>query len=347
VKGGQLLHTFTGHDSNVWSVAFSPDGQTLATGSWDKTAKLWAVKGGQLLHTFTGHDSYVSSVAFSPDGQILATGSADKSAKLWRVFKIPELIDYANRIVPRCLTPTQRQTFFLPPNKAEELIAAGEDLAKQGHLTEAIKQFKQAQQLAPCFKADPQAQTKQLAAQAKIEQGEGLAQDGKIAAAVAEFKQALGIDSRFKLNNLERYAQGLAALAFVDKGVELAKKGEIDAALAQFQAALKFKPNLKIDAYQWDILCQYGIAYGQAAPVMAACNQAVALKPNYWKYLRNRGIANALLGKTACAIEDLQQAANLRFFETDEENYQLVQGWVDALQAGNNPFTEEVLKTLR
>ena len=65
------------------------------------------------------------------------------------------------------------------------------------------------------------------------------------------------------------------------------------------------------------------------------------------RVLRNRDITNALLGKTACAIEDLQQAANLRFLETDEKNYQLVQGWVDALQAGNNPFTEAVLKTLR
>ncbi|NJO14380.1 MAG: hypothetical protein HC877_01115 [Thioploca sp.] len=175
-----------------------------------------------------------------------------------------------------------------------------------------------------------------------------LAQDGKISAAVEKFKQALAIDSRFKLNNLEVYAQGLAALAFLDKGVELAEKGKIDTALTKFQAAQELKTDLKIDAYQWNTLCQSGIVYGQAVQVIAACEKAVALKPNNWEYLHNRGIANALLGKMACAIDDLQQAANLLFFKMDEEeNYQLVQGWVDTLQAGNNPFTKEVLEKLR
>ena len=66
----------------------------------------------------------------------------------------------------------------------------------------------------------------------------------------------------------------------ISSGVKLAKQGKIDAALAKFQAALKFKPNLKIVFYQWNKLCQQGIAYGQAAQVIAACNQAVALEPS-------------------------------------------------------------------
>ncbi|NJO14381.1 MAG: TIR domain-containing protein [Thioploca sp.] len=91
-------------------VIWSPDGKTLATAK-NKQVYLWN-NHGQLLHILIGHEGYVFSVAFSPDGQTLATASFDKTAKLWRVFKTQELIDYANHMVPRCLTSAQRQAFF-------------------------------------------------------------------------------------------------------------------------------------------------------------------------------------------------------------------------------------------
>src|SRR5512144_1170233 len=66
----------------VWAVAFSPDGQRLATASADKTARIWSVTTGAQLLTLT-HSDAVSSVAFSPDGQRLATASSDKTARIW------------------------------------------------------------------------------------------------------------------------------------------------------------------------------------------------------------------------------------------------------------------------
>ncbi|NEQ10764.1 MAG: hypothetical protein F6K37_34055, partial [Moorea sp. SIO4E2] len=66
----------------VYSVAFSPDGQTIATASIDNTVKLWNLK-GKPLHTLTGHSDYVTSVTFSPDGKTIATASGDKTVKLW------------------------------------------------------------------------------------------------------------------------------------------------------------------------------------------------------------------------------------------------------------------------
>ncbi|MFM6255842.1 MAG: WD40 repeat domain-containing protein, partial [Dolichospermum sp.] len=80
---GNLLQTLTGHSSWVNSLAYSPDGQTLASGSYDNTIKLWNARTGELLQTFTGHSYSVHSLAYSPDGQTLASGSWDKTIKLW------------------------------------------------------------------------------------------------------------------------------------------------------------------------------------------------------------------------------------------------------------------------
>lgn len=78
-----LLRTLTRHTSTVTCVAFSPDGQTLASGSEDKTIKLWNLTTGQEVRTLSGHTDTVYSVAFSPNGQILASGSTDKKIKIW------------------------------------------------------------------------------------------------------------------------------------------------------------------------------------------------------------------------------------------------------------------------
>jgi len=69
----------------VRSVAFSPDGQTLASGAADHTVRLWRVADGALLHTLEGHTDMVRSVAFSPDGRLLASGSDDGTVRLWGV----------------------------------------------------------------------------------------------------------------------------------------------------------------------------------------------------------------------------------------------------------------------
>src|SRR5436309_2914659 len=81
--GFKLRHTLQGHTNTVNSVAWSPDGQTLASGSSDWTIHLWDVQTGQLRHKLQGHTDAVRSVAWSLDGQTLASGSVDNTIRLW------------------------------------------------------------------------------------------------------------------------------------------------------------------------------------------------------------------------------------------------------------------------
>lgn len=83
--GGLTLHRmWRAHADMIWTLAFSPDGRMLASGSWDGAVKLWDVLSGALIWSGR-HTSHANRVAFAPDGSVLASSGNDATVRLWDV----------------------------------------------------------------------------------------------------------------------------------------------------------------------------------------------------------------------------------------------------------------------
>ncbi len=109
----KLSNTLTGHSQDVRSVAVSPDGMAIASGSFDGTIKIWNLETGALIRTLTGHSDageMVSSVAIAPNGTLLASSSNGYGGtiKIWNLSTgelIYTLVDQPSGISSIAISP--------------------------------------------------------------------------------------------------------------------------------------------------------------------------------------------------------------------------------------------------
>ena len=118
LENTSLAYKLIKHSHYVYSLAFTPDGQTLVSGSWDNTVKLWQMNTRQEIQTLTGHSDDIRCVIVSPDGQTLASSGEDKTIKLWQLSTGNEI---------RTLTGHSSWVFCLAISPDGQTIASGSD----------------------------------------------------------------------------------------------------------------------------------------------------------------------------------------------------------------------------
>ncbi|CAG8980239.1 hypothetical protein HYALB_00009821 [Hymenoscyphus albidus] len=109
-----MLQALEGHTDIVTSVAFSPDGKQIVSGSWDHTVRRWdAATGQQLLPALEGHTDAVTSVAFSPDGKQIVSGSRDQTVRRWDAATgqqlLPALEGHTDAVTSVAFSPDGKQ----------------------------------------------------------------------------------------------------------------------------------------------------------------------------------------------------------------------------------------------
>jgi WD40 repeat protein len=345
---GKELQRFS-HETTVNAVSFSPDGKTLATWSADNTVRLWDLATGKELQRLS-HEATVNAVSFSPDGKFLASGSGD-NVPVWDLATGKELQRLSHETTvnavsfsPDCKTlatwsgdNTVRVWHWQPQDL---MVVTCERSTRNLRWNEWRLYFEDLPYSKTCehlpVHASVIARAQQLAKAGNVAEATALFQR------ISEIEPSANLDPTAEADRWERKGKLEKILASI---VKLKEKKKYAEWMQLAGEAAQLDPTA-VPNEDWNGVCWDGALDGQAAVVMRACDQAVERADNDDRiHIRNsRGVARALTGNTEGAIEDFE------FFiqHTDHaEQKSQRQAWVGALKAGKNPFTPEVLKSLR
>ncbi|BAZ30969.1 pentapeptide repeat-containing protein [Cylindrospermum sp. NIES-4074] len=160
---------------------------------------------------------------------------------------------------------------------------------------------------------------------------------------------ALGLHEAVSVSSELAQQPTFSAAAALSRGISLVIEGKVEEAIQAYNQALSLDPNLQVSAQSWYSLCWHGSLHDHAANVLYACENAVALEPdNKGFYQDSRGLARALTGDLLGALADFQAAVDSNALDDHSEDVkQRRLRWIEALKAGENPFTPEELEALR
>jgi WD40 repeat protein/DNA replication protein DnaC len=371
------------HEERVESVVFSDDSAYLATSSGDGTAKLLEVVSGTELIEVE-HQRAIEQVMLDASASKIITLSVDDELKLTRVSTIEARAQQICDRIQRNLTadewrryvgtPFQQYRLTCPdaPIHSTVLKEVGQLIAAQNDKTvesdEVRRMLLNLQALSPesDLYPDTEAVETDIATvmnlwQAKhiAEKGVEAARKGNIDEAVDHFSaaqthhpeidlhpatSAVETDAHLTANTL--HAQDLVAQVRerIYSGSSTVRNRAVRF-LEDLQTAQQTHPDVDISPLLWDTVCWLGALNEQASEVIAACETAVKNNPEHGGYRDSRGLARALTGDTTGAIEDFQ--AYIDWSGSPPRRKRQRQTWIEALEKGENPFTEDLLKELQ
>ncbi|HEU5100987.1 MAG TPA: TIR domain-containing protein [Roseiflexaceae bacterium] len=352
--------TLQGHSDLVLDLAWSKDGQTLASASFDHSVLLWNMRdAGQQPKALLGHSNAVVAVAFSPDGHTLASGSWDTTARLWDLSAADPsadpivLNDHTNTVVAVAFSPDGRHlttggydnTARLWDLSAADVAASGSVLTRDSSAITRVAFSPDGSTLATGDAASA-VRLWPLDLPNLIEQACGAAgRNLNMEEWQLFYRQA---DYHTTCTRLPPHASYLDTL--IGKSSAVAREGKIAEAVAGFAEARRLDPAYQIGARAWNTLCRAGVLSGQVTAVLEACGSAVAQAPSDGDYHDSRGLARALIGDPAGAIEDFAAYAAWAQAQDPEANkaaIDLRQQWIADLKAGRQPLDAEALTALR